>query len=36
MREAARAEFEAKYTAGRNYELLIRIYRAAAGEKGPP
>jgi glycosyltransferase involved in cell wall biosynthesis len=30
MRKAARAEFEAKYTARRNYELLMEIYRTAA------
>jgi glycosyltransferase involved in cell wall biosynthesis len=30
MREEARAEFEAKYTATRNYRSLIEIYRTAA------
>lgn len=29
MRPAARAEFEAKYTAERNYELLMEIYQLA-------
>jgi glycosyltransferase involved in cell wall biosynthesis len=31
MRRAAREEFLAKYTAERNYERLIEIYRAALG-----
>jgi glycosyltransferase involved in cell wall biosynthesis len=32
MRQAARAEYEAKYTAERNYEMLAKIYeRAMAG-----
>jgi glycosyltransferase involved in cell wall biosynthesis len=31
MREEARAEFEAKYTARRNYQSLMKIYRTAAG-----
>lgn len=30
MREQARAEFEAKYTAERNYQQLLHIYQAAA------
>ena len=30
MRKAARAEFEARYTAGRNHKLLMEIYRTAA------
>jgi glycosyltransferase involved in cell wall biosynthesis len=30
MRKAARGEFEVKYTAGQNYELLMEIYRTAA------
>lgn len=29
MRQAARAEYEAKYTAQRNYELLMEIFRRA-------
>jgi glycosyltransferase involved in cell wall biosynthesis len=29
MRKAARAEFEAKYTAEKNYEMLMNIYQAA-------
>ena len=33
---AARAEFEAKYTADRNYEMLLAIYRAAIGRSGKP
>jgi len=34
MRNEARAEYEAKYTAKRNYELLMEIYRRAiAGQK---
>jgi glycosyltransferase involved in cell wall biosynthesis len=33
MRREARAEFEAKYTAARNYEMLMEIYgRAGAGK----
>ena len=32
MRREARAEFEAKYTAARNYEMLMEVYeRARAG-----
>jgi glycosyltransferase involved in cell wall biosynthesis len=35
MGRAARAEFEAKYTAARNYEMLVAIYaRALASRKG--
>jgi glycosyltransferase involved in cell wall biosynthesis len=34
MRGEARAEFEAKYTAARNYALLLEIYRAALGRRG--
>jgi hypothetical protein len=30
MRKEARADFTAKYTAGRNYESLMEIYQAAA------
>jgi len=30
MRQEARAEFEARYTAGANYELLMNIYRSCA------
>jgi glycosyltransferase involved in cell wall biosynthesis len=29
MRRNARAEFEAKYTEERNYEMLMEIYRQA-------
>jgi len=29
MRRAARAEYEAKYTAERNYEMLMAIYAGA-------
>jgi len=37
MRKAARAEFEAKYTAERNHELLMEIYRTAVERaKGAP
>jgi glycosyltransferase involved in cell wall biosynthesis len=32
----ARAEFEAKYTADRNYEMLMAIYRAALRRFGKP
>ena len=32
MGAAARAEFEAKYTAERNYEILMNIYQAAIEE----
>jgi glycosyltransferase involved in cell wall biosynthesis len=31
---AARAEYEAKYTSERNYEMLMEIYRKAPGAKG--
>lgn len=34
MRREARAEFEAKYTAERNYELLMEIYRQVLEGKG--
>jgi glycosyltransferase involved in cell wall biosynthesis len=34
MRGAARAEFEAKYTAERNYALLADIYRQVIGTRG--
>jgi hypothetical protein len=30
MGRAARAEYEAKYTAQRNYEMLIEIYKRAS------
>jgi glycosyltransferase involved in cell wall biosynthesis len=33
MGEAARAEFEAKYTGARNYRMLMAIYRAAIASK---
>ncbi len=33
MRERARSEFEAKYTAERNYELLMGIYQRAGSAK---
>jgi glycosyltransferase involved in cell wall biosynthesis len=33
MRREARAEFEAKYTAERNYTLLMRIYERAMKER---
>jgi glycosyltransferase involved in cell wall biosynthesis len=36
MSRAARAEFEARYTADRNYEQLIDIYRAAIGSRNQP
>jgi glycosyltransferase involved in cell wall biosynthesis len=29
MRPAARAEFETKYTAERNYEMLVKTYETA-------
>jgi glycosyltransferase involved in cell wall biosynthesis len=35
MRGEARAEFEAKYTAARNYSLLLDVYRGALGRRGP-
>lgn len=34
MREAARAEFEKEYTAERNYEMLMDVYRSAIAEDG--
>jgi glycosyltransferase involved in cell wall biosynthesis len=34
MGRAARAEYEAKYTAERNYEMLMQIYRRAIGAGG--
>ena len=34
MGRAARAEYEAKYTAERNYEMLMEIYRKALGTRG--
>jgi hypothetical protein len=36
MSGAARAEFEARYTAARNYEALINIYQAAIGSLQEP
>ncbi|GIV60633.1 MAG: hypothetical protein KatS3mg043_1722 [Rhodothermaceae bacterium] len=33
MRRAARAEYEAKYTAERNYEMLMAIYEQAIAQK---
>jgi glycosyltransferase involved in cell wall biosynthesis len=36
MREEARAEFEAKYTAERNYRALMEIYEAALERKKVP
>jgi hypothetical protein len=33
MRREARAEFEAKYTAEKNYERLIEIYELAAEQR---
>ena len=36
MREEARAEFEAKYTAERNYRMLMEIYEAALERKKVP
>jgi hypothetical protein len=30
MGRTARAEYEAKYTAGRNYEQLLSIYQGAS------
>jgi glycosyltransferase involved in cell wall biosynthesis len=36
MREEVRAEFEAKYTAERNYQALMRIYEAALERKKVP
>ena len=34
MQEAARAEFENKYTAERNYEMLMEVYRTAIAGDG--
>ena len=34
MGREARAEYEAKYTAERNYEMLMEIYQRAAGARG--
>jgi glycosyltransferase involved in cell wall biosynthesis len=34
MGQAARAEFEAKYTGARNYHMLMAIYRAAIASSG--
>jgi glycosyltransferase involved in cell wall biosynthesis len=34
MGRAARAEYEGKYTAERNYPMLMEIYRKALGAKG--
>jgi len=34
MRQAARAEFEAKYTAERNYEMLMQIYTDVLEKRG--
>ncbi|HKX28588.1 MAG TPA: glycosyltransferase family 4 protein [Blastocatellia bacterium] len=34
MRRAARSEFEAKYTADKNYERLMQIYRLAIDRRG--
>ncbi len=34
MRRGARAEFEAKYTAERNYDRLLQIYEQAIAESG--
>lgn len=33
MRQAARTEFEAKYTAKQNYQMLIEIYEKVVGDK---
>lgn len=33
MRKAARAEYEAKYTASRNYEILMSIYQRVLGRQ---
>jgi glycosyltransferase involved in cell wall biosynthesis len=33
MRREARAEFEAKYTAARNYEMLMEIYERARASR---
>jgi hypothetical protein len=34
MGRAARAEFEARYTAERNYEILMEIYQRVLGVRG--
>jgi len=34
MSKAARAEFEARYTAERNYEMLMDIYEGVISERG--
>ena len=34
MRSAAREEYEKKYTAARNYQILMAIYREAAEQRG--
>ena len=31
---AARAEYQAKYTAERNYQMLMEIYRKVLGARG--
>ncbi|HEV3022577.1 MAG TPA: glycosyltransferase family 4 protein [Pirellulales bacterium] len=36
LRRGARAEFEAKYTAARNYEMLVDIYRKALEASAEP
>jgi hypothetical protein len=36
MREEARAEYEAKYTAERNYRALMEIYEFALAHKKVP
>lgn len=36
MRREARSEFEAKYTAGRNYEMLMEIYESVLERKKAP
>jgi hypothetical protein len=33
MRQAARAEYEAKYTAERNYHMLMAIYQLAVQQR---
>ena len=34
MGHAARAEYEAKYTAERNYQMLMEIYQRVLGARG--
>jgi hypothetical protein len=34
MGHAARAEYEAKYTAQRNYEMLMEMYQSMLGARG--